>query len=139
MIFGPVLGLNHQSTAQAGRQRMARGHPRVYIMLIRTNMRVEIFHKSMTTTHFHRENKAKVCDGYTQALTGLAFHFRSETKRLNNVRQRFTHGLNRASSLTELRSQSIVLTNSSMQSRCYQNVARSVKATMMCPTCDNVA
>jgi hypothetical protein len=50
------LGLNHRSTAQAGRQGMARGHPRVYVVLNRMNMLVEIFHKSMTKTHFRREN-----------------------------------------------------------------------------------
>ena len=47
------LGLNHRSTAQAGRQGMARGHPRVYIVLNRMNMLVVIF---QTKTHFRREN-----------------------------------------------------------------------------------
>lgn len=50
------LGLNHRSTAQAERQGMARGHLRVYIVLNRMNMLVEIFHKSTTKTHFRREN-----------------------------------------------------------------------------------
>jgi hypothetical protein len=78
---------------------MARGHPRVYILLNGMNMLVNVFHKSVTNTHFHRENiyndeqSNRLCDGHTQALTGqgVAFLLRSKTERLDNCETNHLH------------------------------------------------